>query len=97
MHSSSCVLCQAATGVTVSDDVVSQFSDFKMKRMTAKYLTYAIYGGKVNTEALGEGGFEEFVSHLPPNECRYAIIDLDFTTNDGRPASKIAFISWYVQ
>mmetsp|Transcript_10398 Transcript_10398/g.7309 ORF Transcript_10398/g.7309 Transcript_10398/m.7309 type:complete len:138 (-) Transcript_10398:56-469(-) len=84
----------AATGVTVSDEVVSQFSDFKLKRMTAKYIIYVIDSGKVNTECLGEGDFEEFVSHLPPNECRYAIIDWSFTTNDGRPASKIAFVSW---
>lgn len=90
------VFLQAATGVTVSDEVVSQFSDFKLKRMTATYIIYSIADGKVNTAALGEGGFDEFVEHLPPNECRYAIIDWDFTTNDGRPASKIAFVSWYV-
>ena len=85
---------QAATGVTVTDEVVSQFSDFKLKRMTAKYIVYVIADGKISTECLGEGGFDEFVSHLPADACRYAIIDWDFTTNDGRPASKIAFISW---
>lgn len=64
--------------------------------MTAKYIIYVIGDGKISTECLGEGNFDEFASHLPADSCRYAIIDWDFTTNDGRPASKIAFISWSV-
>jgi cofilin len=62
--------------------------------MTAKYIIYQIDNGKIVTEHVGEGDFEEFVSHFEDKVCRYAIIDWAFTTTDGRPASKIAFISW---
>jgi len=28
-------------------------------------------------------------------ECRYCIYDQDYTTADGRPASKLWFVSWF--
>lgn len=31
---------------------------------------------------------------LPADDCRYAIFDMDFTTNDGRPGNKLVSISW---
>lgn len=39
--------------------------------------------------------FENFKQSLPYTECRYAIYDQDYKTNDGRPASKLWFISWF--
>lgn len=38
--------------------------------------------------------FDDLVEELPENDCRYALIDLEFKTADGRPTSKIVFISW---
>jgi cofilin len=56
---------------------------------------YKIEGGKIVTDVRGESqDFNDFLAALPPNECRYAINDWQFTTNDGRPASKIALINW---
>jgi len=34
----------AATGVTVSDDVISQFNEVKLGRIKAKYIIYKIDG-----------------------------------------------------
>lgn len=39
--------------------------------------------------------FDNFKQSLPYTECRYAIYDQDYKTNDGRPASKLWFISWF--
>ena len=38
--------------------------------------------------------FDDFVEDLPENESRYGLIDVEFKTDDGRPTSKIVFISW---
>ena len=31
---------------------------------------------------------------LPDNDCRYAVINIEFDTDKGRPISKLVFISW---
>ena len=87
----------AATGVSVADEVIAEFSDFKLKRVPFKFIIYHVTkAGKIETLARGEPGssFDAFVENLPPNDCRYAVIDWDFTTNDNRQASKIVFVSW---
>ena len=38
--------------------------------------------------------YEDFCADLPADDCRYGIIDLDFETVDGRPTSKLVFITW---
>jgi cofilin len=89
-----------ATGVHVSDDVVYAFNEFKLKRgeFHLKYFIYKIGANKTSIEIEKQGGldktYEDFVSELPENDCRYALIDMDFDTDDGRPTSKLVFISW---
>uniref|UniRef100_K3WB44 ADF-H domain-containing protein n=1 Tax=Globisporangium ultimum (strain ATCC 200006 / CBS 805.95 / DAOM BR144) TaxID=431595 RepID=K3WB44_GLOUD len=40
--------------------------------------------------------YEDFAAKLAQvtNDCRYGLIDLDVTTKDGRPTSKLVFLSW---
>jgi len=38
--------------------------------------------------------YEDFCDDLNDGECRYALIDLEFTTNDGRPTSKLVLLTW---
>ncbi|KAF6175481.1 hypothetical protein GIB67_021971 [Kingdonia uniflora] len=51
---------------------------------------------QVMVERLGEPdeNYEDFSACLPPNECRYAVFDLDFTTEENCQKSKIFFIAW---
>lgn len=42
-----------------------------------------------------EQTYEDFKKALPYTDCRYAIYDQDYKTYDGRPASKLWFISWF--
>jgi len=88
----------AATGVSVADAVVEQFTDFKKSSNKTTFITYKIDNGQIVTEhTSGEGEtFESFLSFLPADDCRYAIYSMDFTTTDGRPANKLVSISWYV-
>jgi cofilin len=87
----------AATGVSVDDAVIAQFNEVKLGRVKAKYITYKIVDGTIVTDTVGlSESFDEFVGILPSEDCRYAIYDMNFTTQDGRPGNKLVFITWYV-
>jgi cofilin len=52
--------------------------------------------GIVVVERVGKAGedYEFFRSQLPENDCRYAVFDYDFVTEDNCQKSKIFFIAW---
>jgi cofilin len=88
-----------ATGVVVDDEVANAFQGFKLQSVGFKlrYYTYIIVDKKtIKIEKSGarEETYEDFCGHLPENDCRYGLIDLEFTTDDGRPTSKLVFITW---
>jgi cofilin len=93
-----------SSGVGVDDEVITQFNDFKLKRAPHDY-RYFIYkivdDQEIVIESTGANSetFEEFAAKLlqVTNDCRYGLIDLDVTTKDGRPTSKLVFLSWYVR
>jgi cofilin len=53
-------------------------------------------GQKITVEKKGgrDETYEQFTSSLPENDCRYAIYDFEFTTEDNCQKSKIFFIAW---
>ena len=68
----------------------------KLKRLTCKFIIYKIEGPEIVTEAQSDSGaWEDFVSMLPADDCRYAIYDCNFETTDGRPGNKLVMVSWY--
>jgi len=89
-----------STGVVVNDEVVEAFNDFKLKKGPNKlrYFIYVMSKDKKSIEIEKRGAIEktydDFCSELPENDCRYGLIDLEFETDDGRPTSKLVFISW---
>ena len=87
-----------ATGVGVSDDVVSQFNEFKLQKApyNYRYYVYRIEDGVVVIDSFGErdATYDQMVDSLPADECRYCLIDMEFETSDGRPTSKLVFVSW---
>jgi cofilin len=38
--------------------------------------------------------YQDLCEVLPDDDCRYALVDLSFTTVDGRPTSKLVLITW---
>lgn len=90
---------QQSTGVVVNDEVVEAFNDFKLKKGTNKlrYFVYVMSKDKKSIEIEKRGSIEksydDFCADLPENDCRYGLIDLEFETDDGRPTSKLVFIS----
>lgn len=88
-----------STGVTVSSEVTTSFNKFKLQQEPYKirYFIYVIKDKKtIEIEKTGERNktFDDFVADLPENDCRYGLIDVEFETADGRPTSKIVFITW---
>lgn len=45
-------------------------------------------------KADNDGDWQKFVECLPKDEPRYAVYDLHYETNDGRPQDKIVFVFW---
>eukprot|EP00611_Tribonema_gayanum_P003126 TRINITY_DN12440_c0_g1_i1.p1 TRINITY_DN12440_c0_g1~~TRINITY_DN12440_c0_g1_i1.p1 ORF type:complete len:168 (-),score=41.00 TRINITY_DN12440_c0_g1_i1:439-867(-) len=90
-----------ATGVSVNDAVVTQFNNFKLKKEPDNHRFY-IYkisdnGAEIVIDQFGtrEKTYDEFVACLPPNECRYGLFDLEYTTKtESRPVEKLILIAW---
>lgn len=62
-----------------------------------RYFIYSIQDKKkivIEKQGAREKSYEDLVEDLSENECRYALIDLEFETDDGRPTSKLVLITW---
>ncbi len=91
--------CCQSTGVVVEEEVASSFNDFKLKRgeYRLRYMIYEIKDKKtivIEKKGPVEKNYDDFVADLPSDDCRYGLIDLEFTADDGRPTSKLVFITW---
>lgn len=73
-----------ASGMGVHDDVVTKFSEMKLRR-TCKWMIFKIQGDRIVLEACGSGDAKEFESKLPTHDCRYGVFDTD---------SKLQFVMW---
>lgn len=38
--------------------------------------------------------YEAFLDLLPNDDCRYAVVDFAYQTDDGRPQNKLVFVNW---
>ncbi|XP_038989018.1 actin-depolymerizing factor 7 isoform X1 [Phoenix dactylifera] len=87
----------AASGMAVNDDCKLKFLELKAKR-TYRFIVFKIdeKSKQVIVEKVGEPtlSYEDFTASLPADECRYAIYDFDFVTEENCQKSKIFFIAW---
>ncbi|XP_066364738.1 actin-depolymerizing factor 7-like [Miscanthus floridulus] len=90
-------MANAASGMAVDDDCKRRFLELKAKR-THRFIIYKIDEKKkmVVVEQVGEPvlNYDDFAASLPANECRYAIFDYNFVTEENCQKSKIFFIAW---
>lgn len=88
----------SASGMAVHDDCKLKFLELKAKR-NFRFITFKIDERiqQVIVEKLGQPDedYNAFTSSLPADECRYAVFDFDFVTDENCQKSKIFFISWY--
>lgn len=87
-----------STGVEVDDEVVNTFQSFKLQQgEKLRYIIYKIENKKtivIDSKGARDKTYDDFCGELPDDDCRYGLIDLDFTTTDGRPTSKLVLITW---
>ncbi|XP_010317604.1 actin-depolymerizing factor 12 [Solanum lycopersicum] len=88
-------MANAVSGTAVQDECKLKFLELKAKR-NYRFIIFKIDGQEVVVEKLGspEESYDNFTNSLPPDECRYAVFDFDFTTNENIQKSKIFFIAW---
>ncbi|OWM85327.1 hypothetical protein CDL15_Pgr028114 [Punica granatum] len=83
--------------MAVHDDCKLRFLELKAKR-SFRFIVFKIDEKiqQVAVEKLGQTdeSYEDFAASLPANECRYAVFDYDFTTEENCQKSKIFFIAW---
>lgn len=85
----------AATGVKVPDELMTAYNQMKLgKRGGIKYMIFEIANSEIVLAKEGTEDFKYFLGLLPSSECLYAVYDFPFITKDGRPVSKLVFISW---
>ncbi|GAA0169637.1 non-motor actin binding protein [Lithospermum erythrorhizon] len=91
------VLANAASGMAVHDDCKVKFLELKTKR-SFRFIVFKIEEKQkqVIVEKLGEPteSYEDFTTFLPADECRYAVFDFDYFTEENVPKSRIFFIAW---
>ncbi|KAJ7974187.1 putative Actin depolymerizing factor [Quillaja saponaria] len=88
-------MANAASGMAVNDECKLKFLELKSKR-NYRFIVFKIEKQDVVVEKIGsrEETYEDFAASLPADECRYAVFDFDFTTNENCQKSKIFFIAW---
>ena len=86
----------AVSGIlAVNDECKLKFVELKAKR-NYRFIIFKIENQEVvmgNPESSDET-YEDFTESLPANECRYAVYDFDFITDENCQKSKIFFIAW---
>lgn len=83
--------------MTVADECVDKYNEIKMKK-TQRWMTFHIPDKKkiqFCEEGPREDTLDDFIKKgLPEEEPRYALLDFDYQTDDGRQQTKLIFINW---
>ncbi|XP_073264467.1 actin-depolymerizing factor 1-like [Populus alba] len=89
-------VANSASGMAVNDGCKLRFLELKAKR-SHRFIVFKIEEKtqQVVVETLGEPqqSYDDFTASLPIDECRYAVYDFDFTTDENVQKSKIFFRS----
>ncbi|CAI5473745.1 unnamed protein product [Closterium sp. Yama58-4] len=88
-------MANARSGMAVSPDCLMMFAELQRKKMY-RFITYKIEKGQIVVDTQGDPSktYADFQAALPENDCRYAVYDHEFVTDDHCHKSKIFFIAW---
>ena len=90
-------MANSASGMAVDDECKLRFMELKAKR-SHRFIVFKIEEKiqRVVVETVGESqqSYDDFAASLPADECRYAVYDFDFTTDENVQKSKICFVAW---
>jgi len=85
-----------ASGVSVSDECLGVYQNLKLGKKH-KYIIFNL--NKDFTEIVVEKSsssteYDEFMSDLPEDQCRWAVYDFEFEKEGAGKRSKLVFVSW---
>jgi len=87
-----------SSGVAVADEVVNKYQELKLghqHRFVFFKLTDDLREVVFEKAAPPTASYDDFVSALPPSDCRYAVYDYPYTAEDGSgDRGKILFVLW---
>eukprot|EP01083_Nonionella_stella_P090599 253088_1 len=90
-----------STGITCDEEVTTSFNGLKLQKGDYKGCKYVIYKisddkTKIVVDTVGKAGegYDDFVANLPEDVPRYAVVDIEVETPDGRETSKLVFMTW---
>ncbi|OAY64954.1 actin-depolymerizing factor 11 [Ananas comosus] len=87
----------ASSGMGVAGDCKETFLELQRKK-THRYVIFKIDEKQKAVVVEKTGGatesYDDFIASLPENDCRYAIYDFDFVTEENCQKSKIFFVAW---
>ncbi|KAJ2993506.1 cofilin [Globomyces sp. JEL0801] len=84
-----------SSGVQVQDIAVEVFQELKLKK-SYRYIIFSLSDDFTTIGVLHKsekGTYDEFLSQLPKDGCRYAVYDFEFPTPDGI-RNKLLFYAW---
>lgn len=88
----------AMSGVTVDDKIKQAFDDMKHGGKKNRYIQMKITDDlkQVDIEKCAPKAetYADFVSQLPPNECRYAVVDYCYEGKETGPKDLLVLIVW---
>ncbi|KAG2131848.1 actin depolymerizing factor [Suillus cothurnatus] len=85
-----------SSGVTASPECLKQFAELKMSK-SLKYILFKLNNSRteiVVDKTSESSDYEEFLSNLPADGCKWAVYDFSYTLEDGSQRSKLCFFSW---
>ena len=86
-----------ASGVAIDDSSVSTFNELKLGH-SYRYIIFKITDTNdkivVDKTAAPSASYADFVNDLPKDECRYAVFDLAYQSEDGSDRNKLVYIQW---
>lgn len=85
-----------SSGVGVRDDAIEVFQDLKLKKKY-KYIIYKLSDDNkeiIVEKTVGESSYDDFVSSLPAEECRYCVYDFHYETDGEGTRHKLLFYVW---
>ncbi|ELP83539.1 cofilin, putative [Entamoeba invadens IP1] len=84
------------SGITLNDEVTTVFNDFKLSHKF-RYVIFTMNDKMteivVEKTADKAATYDQFIADLPPKSARYAVYDLEYTTEEGQ-REKIVFYLW---
>ncbi|ONK54861.1 uncharacterized protein A4U43_UnF10410 [Asparagus officinalis] len=90
-------MSNASSGMGVADHSKMTFLELKRKKLH-RYVVFKIDEKKKEVVVEKTGGqgecYDDFTASLPESDCRYAVYDFDFVTDEGCQKSKIFFVAW---